>query len=215
MSFKSDDLYGKWCQENIVKPQFYTKVWYNSQIESSDMVKDNEIARILDVFASTDKLIIDSKGALYALGQRIQRAKHAHFKSFTIRDKRYHSIDKDGIYSKSEFYKLAAAINHSSIHSTYMAHCYMDGNDEFDTHNILHGLIVKTDGLFKFMTEHPKKVHQHETTSDKYKKETFKYILFKDITRLSPEIVVAEYINGEIVKPRLQKSSQRTLFDVF
>jgi len=212
MSYEEDAAYTEYCQEHIVKPQFYAKVWPDSRIESSDTLKDNEIAKILDIFASTDKLIIDSKGTLYALGQRIQRAKYAHFESFTIRDKRYYNIDEDEIYSESEFYKLAAAINHSSIHSTYMAHCYMDGNDKFDTHNILHGMIVKTDGLFKFMMEHPKKVYQHETTSDGYKKETFKYILFKDITRLSPEIVVAECINGKIVKPRYK---QKKLFDMF
>lgn len=223
MSFDDDAKYGEWCQENIIKPQFYAKVWINCRIESSDMLKDNEIARILDIFASTDKLIIDHGGVLYALGQRVQRAEFAHYKSFTIRDKRYHSIDsekikkedEDGSYYKSEFHKLTKAIQQGSIHSCYMAHCYMDGEDEFDTNNILHGMIVKTDGLFNFMAKYPKKVKQSKTEKDGNKRQTFKYVLFKHIKRLAPEIIIAEYENGEIITPKLQKSKQKGLFNGF
>ncbi len=212
MSCKQDADYGKWCQEKIVKPQFYAKVWLDSQIVSSDMVKNNEIARILDIFASTDKLIIANTGILYALGQQIQRAEHAHFKSFTIRDKRFHSLNDNNHYYNSEIYKLRNAIHQKSIHSTYFFYKHMTAYDIFDTSSLLYGMIVKTDSLLDFMIKHPKKVKSGETTKDGYKKETFQYVLFKDIIRIAPEIVIAEYIDGEIFKPKLQNTNQKTLF---
>jgi hypothetical protein len=160
---------------------------------------NNDLARALDIFASTDKVVIDEDGLVYLIGQRIQRQRYAKYKSFTIREKRYYFSGKTDGY-ESEFYKLKKGLDKNSIHACYICHCYVNGNEVDEVTDIILGFIVKTEGLFKFMYEHPQKVHSNYTNNDKEGTQTFKFVYFKDIQRYAPHIIIAEYKDGKAVK---------------
>ena len=196
---KNDMIFEKWCQSEIVVPQWYSKIWPGCSIEEIDKLS-HPLAKMLDVTSGIDK-IIRTKTCLMGLSQRIQRKACANWNSITVRQTRHY---RNGSESKSEFYKAIEAMEKGGLMAAYQSHIYMDGNTIGDCSKILDAIIVNRVAFFKWITN-GQKIKSHSTKNKYGTYQNFAYFYFGEIPK---QIVFARY--SELPKPKLDR--QLTFF---
>lgn len=191
--FKKDDSFQKHIQQSVVIPKWYNKIWGDCDIIESDL-HNSKIAKLLDK-VRIDKLIFTKNGQMFGLAQRIQRARFAGFKTITLRERRHYN---NGDTYDSEYLKMLKSIHANDLKASYRSHCYANSNDQYNTTDLLHGVVVDETLLTEFIITNPSIVHTRSTTDDSGK-QIFKYVYYKDI----PENIIISKYPLEPKQPKL------------
>lgn len=124
MTYDQDRKWAIEIQENLAKPQIYSVVWSDCEIQSLDDDPKDKIKLTLDV-SGADKLIKNRNDVVFFLGQRFRKFKSTLAKGyddFTLRKER-------GSGYKSEAYKVREALEKCGLLAAYYAYGHVNINE--------------------------------------------------------------------------------------